>query len=47
VRGLIASIGPTTSQTLREYGFEPGLEPSHPKLGILIKEAAEHGGKTT
>jgi uroporphyrinogen-III synthase len=45
-RGLIASIGPTTSETLREYGFEPGLEPSHPKLGILVKEAAEYVGKT-
>jgi uroporphyrinogen-III synthase len=40
-RSTIASIGPTTSEMLREYGFEPDFEPSHPKLGILVKEAAE------
>lgn len=39
---MIASIGPTTTETLREYGLEPALEPSHPKLGILVKEAAEY-----
>jgi uroporphyrinogen-III synthase len=42
-RGLgaarIASIGPTTTEMLREYGLEPALEASHPKLGILVKEA--------
>jgi uroporphyrinogen-III synthase len=38
---VIASIGPTTSETLEEYGFSHDLEPSHPKLGILVKEAAE------
>jgi uroporphyrinogen-III synthase len=40
-KSVIASIGPTTSETLREFGFEPDLEPSHPKLGLLVKEAAE------
>lgn len=38
---VIASIGPTTSETLVEYGFTPDMEPSHPKLGLLVKEAAE------
>ncbi|MEJ7604938.1 MAG: AtpZ/AtpI family protein [Bryobacteraceae bacterium] len=41
---LIASIGPTCTETLREHGFEPDLEPSHPKLGILVKEAADMSG---
>ena len=41
---LIASIGPTTSATLREHGFRPDLEPSRPKLGFLVKEAAEFRG---
>ena len=40
-KSVIASIGPTTTETLVDYGFTPDLEPSHPKLGILIKEAAE------
>jgi len=40
-RTLIASIGPTTTETLREFGFVPDMEPSHPRLGLLVKEAAE------
>jgi uroporphyrinogen-III synthase len=42
----IVSIGPTTSDTLREFRLEPELESSHPKLGILVKEAAEHARRT-
>lgn len=37
----IASIGPVATQALREHGFEPLLEPSHPKMGFLVKETAE------
>jgi uroporphyrinogen-III synthase len=40
-RALVGSIGPVTSETLREYGITPDLEPSHPKMGFLIKEMAE------
>jgi uroporphyrinogen-III synthase len=36
-----ASIGPTTSETLRGYGLLADLEASHPKMGFLVKEAAE------
>jgi uroporphyrinogen-III synthase len=39
-RTVIASIGPTTSEALREFGFKPDLEPSHPKMGILVTELA-------
>ena len=39
----IGSIGPTTSEMLREYGLERAVEASHPKLGILVREAAEAG----
>jgi uroporphyrinogen-III synthase len=39
-RTVVASIGPTTSETLTEYGVRVDMEPSHPKLGILVKEAA-------
>ncbi|HYM13151.1 MAG TPA: uroporphyrinogen-III synthase [Bryobacterales bacterium] len=38
---LIASIGPTTSEALQEHGFAADLEPTHPKMGFLVKEAAE------
>jgi uroporphyrinogen-III synthase len=37
---FIASIGPTTSETLRDYGLKADFEPSHPKMGLLVNEAA-------
>jgi uroporphyrinogen decarboxylase len=37
---VIGSIGPVCSQELRTHGIEPDFEPSHPKLGHLLKEAA-------
>lgn len=37
---FIASIGPTCSESLRDCGLRPALEPSHPKMGILVREAA-------
>ena len=40
-RALIASIGPTTSEELQRYGIQADLEPSHPKMGFLVKETAE------
>jgi len=40
----VASIGPTTSEALEEFGLHPHFEPSHPKMGILVKEAAESCG---
>ncbi len=38
---VVASIGPTTSEALLEYGVEPDIVPSHPKMGILVKETAD------
>ena len=38
----IASIGPVTSEHLREYGIRVDLEPTHPKMGFLVSEAASH-----
>jgi uroporphyrinogen-III synthase len=40
-RIAVASIGPVTSEALREHGIVPDLEPSHPKMGILVNEAAK------
>ena len=40
-RMVIASIGPTTSEELRQQGIAVDLEPSHPKMGFLAREAAE------
>jgi uroporphyrinogen-III synthase len=44
-RSVIASIGPTTSEELRRYGLEADLEASHPKIGFLVREAAERCGE--
>lgn len=38
---FIASIGPTTSEELQRRGLPIGLEASHPKMGVLVTEAAE------
>jgi len=37
----VCSIGPTTTEALEEFGIHPMMEPSHPKMGFLVKEAAE------
>jgi uroporphyrinogen-III synthase len=42
---VIASIGPTTSEELKRRGLTPDLEASHPKIGILVREAAEQSPK--
>ncbi len=39
-RMAVVSIGPTTTEALEEHGIRPDLEPSHPKMGILVHEAA-------
>jgi len=42
LRGMaIASIGPTTSEALEEFGITPDIVPTHPKMGFLVKETAE------
>jgi uroporphyrinogen-III synthase len=42
-RAVVASVGPTTSETLRDEGIAIDLEASHPKMGFLAREAAERG----
>jgi uroporphyrinogen-III synthase len=37
---VVGSIGPTTSEEIREQGIEPDMEPTHPKMGFLVREAA-------
>jgi uroporphyrinogen decarboxylase len=38
---VIASVGPTTSEVLKKMGLPVDFEPSHSKMGILVKEALE------
>ena len=44
-RCQVYSIGPTTTEALEEFGIHPILEPSHPKMGFLVKEAAERAAQ--
>ena len=44
-RIVVGSIGPTTSEELREQGIRIDLEPTHPKMGFLVREAAERAGE--
>jgi len=44
-RVIVASIGPTTSEELQRHGIRTDLEPSHPKMGFLVKETAEQSGE--
>jgi len=38
---VVASIGPTASERIKHYDLPVDLEPSHPKMGILVKEASQ------
>ena len=38
---VVASIGPTANERLRHHEWPIDLEPSHPKMGILVKEIAQ------
>ena len=40
-RTVVASIGPTTSEMLRDNDLPVDLEPEHPKMGPLVMAAAE------
>lgn len=37
---IVASIGPTTTETLREHGLPVDIEPEHPKMGHLVAALA-------
>jgi uroporphyrinogen-III synthase len=42
-RIVVGSIGPVTSEELREQGITPDFEPVHPKMGFLLNEAGQRG----
>ncbi len=44
-RMVVVSIGPTTSEELAHYGVKPDFEPSRPKMGFIVNEAAQYSGK--
>ena len=44
---MVASIGPSTTETLQNFGLGVDLETSHPKMGLLVREAAEQSAAVT
>ena len=44
-RLAVASVGPTTSEMLREHELPVDIEPEHPKMGPLVAAAAEQAGQ--
>ena len=38
---VVASIGPTASERVRHYDLPVDFEPSHGKMGVLVKELSE------
>ncbi|HEY7532848.1 MAG TPA: four helix bundle protein [Nitrospiraceae bacterium] len=38
---VVASIGPTASERLRHYDLPIDFEPSHSKMGVLVKEVSQ------
>lgn len=44
-RMAVCSIGPTCSETLRQLQIPVDLEPGHPRMGHLVKEASERAAE--
>ncbi|QDU94324.1 uroporphyrinogen decarboxylase [Lignipirellula cremea] len=44
-QAVIASIGPTTSEALRDFDLPIDLEPEHPKMGPLVAAAASRAAE--
>lgn len=42
---VIGSVGPSTSEELERLGVAPDFEPSHPKMGFLVNEAAHRAAE--
>lgn len=41
---VVASIGPSTTEGLSLHRLDPDFEPSQSKMGIFVREVAEHAG---
>jgi uroporphyrinogen decarboxylase len=39
-RGVVGSVGPVASQSLRDHGLTVDVEPEHPKMGPLVRETS-------
>lgn len=44
-RGVVCSIGPTCSEMMDSYGLATDVLPEHPRMGQLVREAAERSAE--
>ena len=42
---VVVSVGPTTTEELCHYSVRPDFEPSRPRMGFLVNEAAQYARK--
>jgi uroporphyrinogen-III synthase len=42
---VVVSVGPTTTEELQHYGILPDFEPSRPRMGFMVNEAAQYAKK--
>lgn len=42
---VVVSVGPTTTAELLHHGITPDFEPSRPKMGFLVNEAAQYSAR--
>lgn len=42
---VVVSVGPTTTEELQLYGVQPDFEPSRPRMGFMVNEAAQYAKK--
>lgn len=42
---VVVSVGPATTEELVHYGIRPDFEPSRPRMGFLVNEAAQYSRK--
>ena len=42
---VVISVGPTTTEELLHYGVTPDFEPSRPRMGFMVNEAAQYALK--
>lgn len=42
---VVVSVGPTTTEELLHYGVQPDFEPSRPRMGFMVNEAAQYSKK--
>ena len=44
-RIVVVSVGPTTTEELQHYAVQPDFEPSRPRMGFMVNEAAQYARK--